>query len=121
VEFAVAAIDRWWMKLGKARPREPKRLLFTGDSGGSHSPRTRLWRVRNKDADAIHRGNARQEILHKPTDDEGQDGFDTADKYLCEISGLAAARFAISICGSAPPGTSTAVVSTFSWAPIVTL
>lgn len=44
-EFAVAAIDRWWMKLGKARYPSAKRLLITADSGGSNSPRTRLWRV----------------------------------------------------------------------------
>lgn len=44
-EFAVAAIDRWWTKLGKARYPKAKRLLITADSGGSNSPRTRLWRV----------------------------------------------------------------------------
>jgi transposase len=44
-EFAVAAIDRWWTKLGKMRYRGARRLLITADSGGSNSPRTRLWRV----------------------------------------------------------------------------
>ncbi len=44
-EFAVAAIDRWWTKLGKIRYAKAKRLLNTADSGGSNSPRTRLWRV----------------------------------------------------------------------------
>lgn len=44
-EFAVAAIDRWWTKLGKSRYPKAKRLLITADSGGSNSPRTRLWRV----------------------------------------------------------------------------
>ncbi|MBX3416873.1 MAG: hypothetical protein KF851_04655 [Pirellulaceae bacterium] len=44
-EFAVAAIDRWWTKLGKVRYSKGKRVLITADSGGSNSPRTRLWRV----------------------------------------------------------------------------
>ena len=44
-EFAVAAIHRWWNKLGENRYPKAKRLLITADSGGSNSPRTRLWRV----------------------------------------------------------------------------
>lgn len=44
-EFAVAAIRRWWKKLGKKRYPRAKRILVTADSGGSNSPRTRLWRV----------------------------------------------------------------------------
>jgi hypothetical protein len=44
-EFAVAAICRWWDRLGKSRYPKAKRLLITADSGGSNSPRTRLWRV----------------------------------------------------------------------------
>ena len=43
-EFAVAAIRRWWKKLGRKRFSSAKRLLVTADSGGSNSPRTRLWR-----------------------------------------------------------------------------
>jgi hypothetical protein len=43
-EFAVAAIKRWWTKMGKKRYPSGKRLLVTADSGGSNSPRTRLWR-----------------------------------------------------------------------------
>jgi len=43
-EFAVAAIRRWWQKLGRKRYPSAKRLLITADSGGSNSPRTRLWR-----------------------------------------------------------------------------
>ena len=42
-EFAVAAIRRWWEQLGGERYGTPKRLLITADSGGSNSPRTRLW------------------------------------------------------------------------------
>ena len=42
-EFAVAAIRRWWQRLGKRRYRVPKRILITADSGGSNAPRTRLW------------------------------------------------------------------------------
>lgn len=43
-EFAVASIKRWWVRMGKKRYRPAKRLLITADSGGSNSPRTRLWR-----------------------------------------------------------------------------
>jgi hypothetical protein len=42
-EFAVASIRRWWDRLGRQRYRSPRRLLITADSGGSNSPRTRLW------------------------------------------------------------------------------
>jgi hypothetical protein len=42
-EFAVAAIRRWWERLGGERYGTPRRLLITADSGGSNSPRTRLW------------------------------------------------------------------------------
>jgi hypothetical protein len=43
-EFAVASIRRWWVRLGRKRFPRAKRLLLTADSGGSNSPRTRLWR-----------------------------------------------------------------------------
>jgi ribosomal protein L37E len=43
-EFAVAAIRRWWQRMGQRRYPEAKRLLITADCGGSNSPRTRLWR-----------------------------------------------------------------------------
>jgi transposase len=42
-EFAIAAIRRWWQQLGCQRYAAPRRLLITADSGGSNSPRTRLW------------------------------------------------------------------------------
>jgi transposase len=44
-EFAVAAIRRWWQRLGKKRYRCPRRLLITADSGGSNGPRNRLWKL----------------------------------------------------------------------------
>ena len=44
-EFAVAAIRRWWEKLGRKRYGRAKRLLVTADSGGSNSSRCRLWKV----------------------------------------------------------------------------
>ena len=44
-EFAVAAIQRWWQRLGSERYPKAKRVLITADSGGSNSPRTRLWRT----------------------------------------------------------------------------
>lgn len=43
-EFAIAAIHRWWSRMGKKRYANAKRLLITADCGGSNSPRTRLWR-----------------------------------------------------------------------------
>lgn len=43
-EFAVAAIRRWWKRLGQKKYPNATRLLITADSGGSNSPRTRLWR-----------------------------------------------------------------------------
>jgi transposase len=43
-EFAVAAIHRWWKRLGYKRYPRAARLLVTADSGGSNCPRTRLWR-----------------------------------------------------------------------------
>lgn len=43
-EFAVSAIRRWWHELGRERYPKAHRLLITADSGGSNSPRTRLWR-----------------------------------------------------------------------------
>lgn len=42
-EFAVAAIERWWMNLGRKRYKKPRRMLITADCGGSNSPRARLW------------------------------------------------------------------------------
>ncbi|MGB7347394.1 MAG: ISAzo13 family transposase [Pirellulaceae bacterium] len=42
-EFAIAAIRRWWKRMGKKRHPKAKRLLVTADCGGSNSPRTRLW------------------------------------------------------------------------------
>jgi len=44
-EFAVAAIRRWWQRLGQARYGHPRRLLITADSGGSNSSRNRLWKL----------------------------------------------------------------------------
>jgi hypothetical protein len=44
-EFAVAAIRRWWQKLGHRRYAKARRLLVTADSGGSNSSRNRLWKL----------------------------------------------------------------------------
>jgi hypothetical protein len=44
-EFAVAAIRRWWQKLGRRRYAKARRLLVTADSGGSNSSRNRLWKL----------------------------------------------------------------------------
>lgn len=42
-EFAVAAISRWWQRMGKKRYRMSRRVLITADCGGSNNPRTHLW------------------------------------------------------------------------------
>jgi hypothetical protein len=44
-EFAVAAIRRWWSRLGRRKYGTAKRLLITADSGGSNSSRSRLWKL----------------------------------------------------------------------------
>jgi Rhodopirellula transposase DDE domain len=43
--FAVNTIISWWEHLGRARYPHATTLTITADSGGSNSPRTRLWRV----------------------------------------------------------------------------
>ena len=42
-EFAVAAIERWWQRMGTKRYQAPRRVIITADCGGSNSPRTHLW------------------------------------------------------------------------------
>jgi hypothetical protein len=44
-KFAVAAIRRWWQRLGRKRYARVKRMLITADSGGSNSSRNRLWKL----------------------------------------------------------------------------
>jgi transposase len=44
-QFAVAAIRRWWTKLGQKKYAQAKRIAVTADSGGSNSSRARLWKV----------------------------------------------------------------------------
>ena len=43
--FAVNAIRRWWVTMGKARYPKAKRLMITADGGGSNGTRVRLWKV----------------------------------------------------------------------------
>ena len=43
--FAVAAIGRWWQKMGYPAYSKASDLLITADSGGSNSSRSRLWKV----------------------------------------------------------------------------
>jgi hypothetical protein len=44
-EFAVAALRRWWTKLGKEQYASSKRRLITADSGGRNAARSRLWQL----------------------------------------------------------------------------
>jgi transposase len=43
--FAVNAIRRWWLTMGRARYPDAKRLLITADGGGSNGTRVRLWKL----------------------------------------------------------------------------
>lgn len=43
--FAVNSIIGWWEHLGKTRYPDATVLTITADSGGSNSPRTRLWQA----------------------------------------------------------------------------
>ena len=44
-QFAAASIGSWWEYLGQARYPNAEILTITADSGGSNSPRGRLWRL----------------------------------------------------------------------------
>jgi len=44
-EFAVASVSQWWKRMGRKRYGTAKRLLITGDSGGSNGHRNRLWKA----------------------------------------------------------------------------
>ena len=63
-EFAVAAIRRWWERLGRKKYEDSDRLLITADCGGSNGYRNRLWKVElQKLADRIGKTI---EICHFP-------------------------------------------------------
>jgi hypothetical protein len=44
-EFATAAIERWWRKMGRRRFPKARELYITADGGGSNGSRSRLWKV----------------------------------------------------------------------------
>lgn len=48
-DFAVAAIYRWWKKMGSKRYKNAKELFITADGGGSNGSRCRLWKVALQD------------------------------------------------------------------------
>jgi len=43
--FAVHAIHRWWLAMGKKRYPKASRLMITADGGGSNGHRLRLWKI----------------------------------------------------------------------------
>jgi hypothetical protein len=52
-EFAVAAVRRWFDKMGRERYPDPGELTITADGGGSNGSRVRLWKIElQKFADA---------------------------------------------------------------------
>jgi len=44
-QFAVNSIRGWWQHLGRDRYPDADTLTITADSGGSNSPRVRLWKT----------------------------------------------------------------------------
>jgi hypothetical protein len=44
-QFAAGSILAWWRHLGQQRYPDAEMLTITADSGGSNSPRGRLWRL----------------------------------------------------------------------------
>ncbi len=44
-EFAAAAMERWWRKMGRRRFPKARELYITADGGGSNGSRSRLWKV----------------------------------------------------------------------------
>lgn len=44
-QFATATLRRWWQALGRPIYPQAEALLVTADSGGSHSRRSRRWKV----------------------------------------------------------------------------
>ena len=54
-QFAVATINKWWVKMGKKRYANAKKIYITSDCGGSNSRRSRLWKMElQKLANKIH-------------------------------------------------------------------
>ncbi len=52
-EFAVAAVRRWFDKMGRERCPDPRELTITAEGGGSNGSRVRLWKIElQKFADA---------------------------------------------------------------------
>ena len=43
--FAVAAIRRWWLAVGRRRYPQARRLLIEADSGGANDYRKWEWKV----------------------------------------------------------------------------
>ncbi|MHB1783975.1 MAG: ISAzo13 family transposase [Acidimicrobiales bacterium] len=53
--FAVQAIRRWWMTMGRERYPRASRLMITADGGGSNGHRVRLWKIELQAlADELH-------------------------------------------------------------------
>jgi transposase len=43
-EFAVESIKQWWIRMGKKRYPDSRKLLIFADGGGSNGYRSRLWK-----------------------------------------------------------------------------
>jgi Rhodopirellula transposase DDE domain len=43
--FAVEAIRRWWVTMGRVRFSDATKLLITADAGGSNGYRVKLWKI----------------------------------------------------------------------------
>ena len=43
--FAVASVERWWERMGRARYPNATRMMITADAGGSNSYRSRMFKA----------------------------------------------------------------------------
>jgi len=81
--FAVAAIGRWWGRMGSAGFPLAREVLITADGGGSNGPRNRLWKVALQEwADAT---GLRVSVSHLPP---GTSKWNKVEHRLfCHITG----------------------------------
>ncbi len=61
--FPVAALARWWMRMGKPCYPQARRLLILADGGGSNGPRNRAWlhKLQTRFCNRIPAGNLKVE------------------------------------------------------------
>jgi hypothetical protein len=80
--FATETIRRWWQEMGEQVYPKAEALLVTADAGGSHSSRSRLWKVAVQElADCIR---LRISVCHLPP---GTSKWNTIEhRMFCHIT-----------------------------------